>query len=139
MLGGAGSDTLNGDNGFNGADTLNGGADHDTLTGGAGNDQFVFDLAPNAADSDIITDFAQGQDQFVFDNAVFTAIGADGALAANAFYAGAAAHDADDRVIFNSATGVVSYDADGLGGIDAVEIAHMSNGVQLTHTDFSII
>ena len=46
-----------------------------------------------------------------------TSVGGDGALALGAFHRSAAgvAHDADDRIIYDTDSGVLSYDADGAG------------------------
>ena len=65
----------------------------------------------------------------------------EGALAASAFVNGTAALDANDRIIFDSTTGNVSYDADGVGGAAAVVFAKIENlsGGPLDHTDFLIV
>ena len=59
--------------------------------------------------------------------ATFTAIsGAVGGLSANQFWSGpgvVAGHDADDRIIYNTTTGALYYDADGSGSGTAVQIA----------------
>lgn len=56
LYGGSDRDTLDGGTGD---DILNGGTGDDTLTGGAGRDVFVFS---NGSGSDVITDFADGED-----------------------------------------------------------------------------
>ena len=73
------------------------------------------------------------------ENAVFAALKATGTLAESAFYAGAAAHDASDRIIYNKATGALSYDADGKGGTAAVQFATLGSGLALTHADFMVV
>lgn len=127
----AGNDTLSGGNG---ADTLVGGAGNDILTGGAGADQFVFDTKPNATtNKDTITDFVSGTDSLLFSKSVFTGLASAplGALSADAFWSGAgvtAAHDATDRFVYNTSTGALYYDADGIGGSAAIQIALLGTG-----------
>ena len=82
-----------------------------------------FTTALGAGNVDMIVDFTSGTDKIALDDAVFTAIGGLGALNANAFFAGTAAHDADDRIIYDSATGNLFYDADGNGAGAAVLFA----------------
>ena len=94
----AGNDTLKGGSGN---DKIYGGLGLDTLTGGAGSDQFIFDTAPGSGNVDTITDFSTVYDRIGLENAIFTAVGANGTLASGAFYKGAAAHDASDRIIYN--------------------------------------
>ena len=71
-------------------------------------------------------DFNAANDTIQPDRSVFTAITTLGTLAAAAFFAGAAAHDADDRIIFNSATGNLFYDRDGIGDVAAVQFARLA-------------
>ena len=149
LLGGEGYDYLDGGEGVDyldggsGNDTLVGGTGNDTLTGGIGADKFVFNVGPNssgyAGGLDKITDFTVGVDKLVFDNATFKYIGPDGDLNANVFCTDPAALDANDRVIYDSATGIVSYDIDGSGGAAAFQIAQVTIGTNLSHADFSII
>jgi serralysin len=70
---------------------------------------------------------------------VFTALTSTGYLPSSAFYAGSAAHDASDRIIYNSATGAVSYDSDGNGAAAPVQFAQVSTGLNLTSSDFHVI
>ena len=98
-------------------DRLFGEAGNDILAGGAGNDIFVFNTALNSATNrDIVADFTHGQDKLWLDNAVMTRLGAGvHTLSAAFFRAGPAAADANDYIVYNRASGLLSYDADGNG------------------------
>ncbi|WP_422036490.1 beta strand repeat-containing protein [Reyranella sp.] len=137
LIGTSGNNVIDG---VNGTDVFNGRGGMDTLIGSGGGDTFVFDSVIGAGNLATISGFVHGQDHFNLDNAIFTQLGAEGALGAGAFVNGAAALDANDRIIFNTATGNVSYDADGSGAGAAVVFATMQNlGVALDHTDFMIV
>jgi VCBS repeat-containing protein len=122
LRGGAGNDTINGQAGD---DRIVGGAGSDTLTGGADNDTFVFDSAPNAVDS--ITDFnASGSlasgDMVELSLAVFAGITtAPGSVLSSSEFASSVGGGVNDvvaagaRVIYDSVTGNLYYDADGQG------------------------
>ncbi len=133
----AGNDSLNGAAGI---DHLHGGLGNDSLTGGTGFDRFFFNTALNAATNvDRITDFSVVDDTIALDDDIFTAIGAIGTLSAGAFRAGTTAADADDRIIYDSATGKIYYDADGNGAGAQVLFAQVNNGTALTNADFLIV
>jgi Ca2+-binding RTX toxin-like protein len=135
IVGNAGSDLLTGGEG---SDTLGGGLGNDFLNGGNGADRLLFDsaLGPNNIDS--VSNFVVGQDRILLDNSVFTTL-ADGALPPTAFVTGTAAADADDRIIYNSATGALLYDADGNGAGAAIQFATLAPAVALTAADFLVI
>lgn len=152
LTGGAGSDKLYGGLGSDslvggiGNDRLIGGEGHDTLTGGADRDVFVFDIAPNSpGNADVITDFTHSQgDKIALSIADFAGFATKGAITADQFYAAAGAtvaHDAGDRIIYNTSTGDLYYDADGLGGSAAVQIATIQNPdlAHLAYSDILII
>jgi len=143
LTGDSGADKLHGGNnsdildGGAGNDDLYGEIGNDDLTGGANNDKFFFDTALNAATNvDDILDFSVADDTIELDRDIFTAITADGTLSAAAFRAGAAAVDADDHIIYNSATGQIFYDADGVGGAAQILFATVDVGTLLTRLDF---
>ena len=78
-------------------------------------------------------------DSIKIDNAVFAGLAA-GALAAAAFFTGAAAHDLDDRIIYNDVTGALLFDGDGnAGGIAAVQFAALSSGLGMSAGEFEVI
>ena len=113
-----------------GKDTLSGGTGNDQLTGGAGADRFVFDTAPNARSNvDRITDFSVlDRDKIILSTAIFTGIDHTGSLHSPEFYAGrgvTGAHDDTDRIVYDTASGKLYYDADGVGGMDAILIAQL--------------
>lgn len=136
IRGAAGNDILKGGTGN---DKIYGGLGADTLTGGAGSDYFYFDSAAGAANVDRITDFSTVYDTIGIDNAIFTAVGANGALASAAFYKGAAAHDASDRIMYDPATGAILYDSDGTGAAAAIPIATIGANLSVTYSDFFVI
>ncbi|MCC6984658.1 MAG: hypothetical protein IT535_15445 [Bauldia sp.] len=144
ILGGQANDRLTGDSlanslfGNAGDDVLNGGLGKDILTGGAGRDTFVFSTALSSGNVDQIADFSVADDTIHLDDAAFKALKA-GALSQAAFWTGAAAHDADDRIIYNAKTGALLYDADGNGRGAAVQFATVSPNLALTHADFYVV
>lgn len=145
LLGLGGNDRLNGlagndklDGGA-GRDTLNGGLGNDILTGGSGYDTFVFNTALGANNIDTITDFSVKYDTIQLGSAVFTSLGSTGQLSSGAFYAGPAAHDATDRIIYNPKSGALLYDADGNGAEAAHQFAQLTPGLNLTKADFWIV
>jgi serralysin len=121
-----------------GNNTLDGGDGKDTLTGGAGRDSFLFDSALTAANLDRVTDFKAIDDTVRLDDAVFGTL-ANGVLPSGAFFTGPAAHDASDRIIYNKSTGALLYDADGQGGVAAVQFATLAPGLTLTQADFVVV
>jgi Ca2+-binding RTX toxin-like protein len=125
--------------GNNGANLLNGRAGNDTLTGFAGADAFAFTTALGASNVDVISDFSVVDDTIALDDAIFAGIGTPGAFNAAAFAAGAAAADANDRIVYNQATGQLFYDADGNGAGAAVLFATLTGNPALTASDFAVI
>ncbi len=114
------------------------------MTGGAGNDFFDFTTAPSAANADTITDFVSGTDHLRLDDGVHAGIGATGAFAAGdgRFYAAAGAtggHDANNRVIYNTTTGALYYDADGSGAGAAQLVATLQTHPTIAATDITVI
>ena len=125
LTGNTGSNTLAG---LSGNDLLIGGLGNDTLSGGLGLDTFRFDTIPNAAaNRDTINDFVAVDDTISLENALYTALVTTGTLAASAFNTGTAATQTDDRIIYNSATGALLYDVDGLDGVAGVQFATLSS------------
>jgi Ca2+-binding RTX toxin-like protein len=73
---------------------------------------------------------------------VFKVFASTGAISAGAFWSGAgvsAAHDADDRLIYNTTTGALFYDADGIGTGKAVQIAVLAGHPDLAFGDILIV
>ncbi|MBW4968467.1 hypothetical protein KZZ04_19235, partial [Pseudoalteromonas sp. CR1] len=85
-----------------------------------------------------IVDFQAGQDTIWLSAAVFSAAGGLGGLAPNAFHIGAAADDADTRLLYTASTGALSYDADGTGLKAAAQFASLKPGLALSAGDFQI-
>jgi Ca2+-binding RTX toxin-like protein len=131
--------------GADGDDTLDGLGGNDTLRGGTGADDFVFSVAPGAANADLVEDFDSGSDQAVLDGNVHANIGASGGFLVNdeRFHAAAGAttaHDTTDRVIYDTSTGNVYYDADGTGSQHAVfHVATLQGAPALAAEDIYVI
>jgi len=139
-----------------GNDTLAGGSGNDTLTGGAGSDIFLFDAAlssPNPGGSyyapytignDTVTDFTSGSDKIHLSDDVFTSLGAPGALSGTALLVGTGslATTSVQRLIYNTSSGGLFYDADGSGAAhSAIQIAIVGSTSHpaLTSADFLIV
>jgi Ca2+-binding RTX toxin-like protein len=127
--------------GGGGSDLLDGGLAADTLTGGAGDDSFRFSTALGDGNVDWIKDFSVGVDTILLDNLIFANVGGNGALALGAFFksAAGAAHDADDRIIYDTDSGALAYDADGVGQDAAIQFARLSTHLNLSAGDFTVI
>jgi Ca2+-binding RTX toxin-like protein len=137
LIGNAGNDTLRG---LNGLDKLYGGAGNDSLTGGAGVDYFVFNTTPNSSTNrDVMSDFVHGGDKIWMENAVFTKLGAAGALNGAFFWNGTAAHDANDTIVYNRAIGALYYDGNGNAAGGAVQFATLINKPVLSAGDFVVV
>jgi Ca2+-binding RTX toxin-like protein len=137
ITGNTGSNFLDGQDGN---DILDGGLGNDSLTGGAGNDAFFFNTALSAATNiDDLVDFSVPADTVRLENSVFTALTTTGTLAAAAFHIGGAAHDADDRIIYDSTAGTLTYDSNGNAAGGAVQFATLDPGLLLTNADFEVV
>jgi Ca2+-binding RTX toxin-like protein len=133
LNGGLGDDTLHGGNG---KDVLEGGDGSDTLTGGRGRDTFMF--TDPASGPDTITDFRSHLDKIAID---FVPGGAEN-LGPEDFFLSTALSGlttGQAALIYDRATGVLSYDSDGLEGNDAVELAHLKPGTMLQAGDFDFV
>lgn len=144
LTGNDGNNMLNGavgrDSLFGGVgnDVLVGGTGNDTLSGGAGKDFFKFNAALKA-NTDKITDFIVVDDTIQLENSIFTKLKVTGVLSAGNFVKAATAQDSNDYILYNSATGAVSYDADGSGSGVAVQVALLGVDLSLTFADFVVI
>ncbi|WP_373504251.1 M10 family metallopeptidase C-terminal domain-containing protein [Aestuariivirga sp.] len=134
----AGSDILSGNSG---SDLLDGGLAADRLTGGSGEDSFRFSTALRNRNIDRITDFDVDHDIILLDNLIFTKLGGEGVLDPGAFFKSAtgAAHDAGDRIIYDSDTGNLLYDSDGTGHKAAKLFARLEADLSLSASDFMVI
>jgi Ca2+-binding RTX toxin-like protein len=121
--------------GSSGNDFLSGGYGDDILVGGAGSDTFHFN---NLISIDQITDFNPVDDTISLTKFAFSGL-QSGDLASSAFVVASRALDALDRVIYNKATGALSFDRDGTGSHAAVVFAELKPGLSLTADDFLIL
>ena len=135
LIGGAGKDHLVGGTGD---DVLVGGADKDWLTGGTGADQFAFRSPKDK--TDIITDFRISDgDRISVSAKRFGKTLKVGALSADQFTLGDKAQGASDRFIYNSSTGGLFFDSDGIGSAKQVQIASLGKGLSLTNHDITVV
>jgi Ca2+-binding RTX toxin-like protein len=141
--GGLGNDIVNGSLGNDslvgsaGNDALVGGLGRDTLTGGVGRDRFTYTSRNQGRDR--ITDFAPLFDTITVSAAGFGGGVRRGVLAPTQFRLGARAVDVSDRFIYNRASGVLSFDADGTGRFAQIAIATLNAQLPLTYADILVI
>ena len=119
-----------------GDNMLGGGAGRDVLTGLGGSDFFLFDTALDtgftasfytlgeSANVDRIDGFA-ADDKIALKGSLFGLT--PGALPASAFNIGTTATDADDRILYDTASQALLFDSDGTGEAAAQLIAFISN------------
>jgi Ca2+-binding RTX toxin-like protein len=137
LTGNAGANSIVGNDGAN---ILDGKGGSDLLVGYGGADTFAFTTALGAGNVDQIADFTLGLDRILLggdSGEPFAALTA-GSLAAASFVIATQAQDAGDRIIYNSTTGALSYDADGSGAGAAVQFATLVPGLALTAADFTV-
>jgi serralysin len=122
-----------------GANRLEGKGGADQLRGLGGADTFVFATKLGGGNVDAILDFSVPDDRFLLSDAIFTALD-PGTLAASAFRANASglADDDTDRIVYETDTGHVFYDADGSGAAAGIHFATITAGLALTNADFSV-
>ena len=124
-----------------GSNVINGGDGNDDLTGLGGQDSYLFNTAlSEASNIDAITDFNVADDTIQLDDHIFSSSLTPGnSVAGSQFVIGAAATDANHRIIYNDATGAVLYDSDGTGATAAIQFAQLSAGLALTNFDFLVV
>ena len=135
LYGGLGNDSLNGGDGD---DYLVGGQGNDTLTGGAGADKFVFAAPLHSTNNlDTVVDFSSAEG----DKLVLSALFFEGLKAGDPvkLVVNGPATDGSPTVLYNSNTGMLSYDADGNGAGGAVDFAKLQNLAPLNSGDFVVI
>jgi Ca2+-binding RTX toxin-like protein len=122
-----------------GANRLEGKGGADTLIGLSGADTFVFATNLGGGNVDDILDFFAPLDRFLLSDNVFRAL-TPGTIAPAQFRANTTglAQDADDRIIYDTDSGGVFYDADGLGGAAGVQFALVGMGLGITRADFTV-
>lgn len=127
-------------NGGGGSDRIFGGNGQDVLNGGSGADTFYFASKLIAANADRITDFKHGEDTIALNNDVFAALQINGILASSAFRSNTtgAAGDKYDRVIYESDTGKLFYDADGTGSKTGIHFATLNKHLDMRYSDFFV-
>lgn len=125
--------------GNSGNNRMNGGLGADTMVGGAGNDTFIFNTALGAGNVDRISDFNVIDDTINLDDAIFAGL-ATGTLAGSAFVSNASgvATDSLDRIIYETSSGNLYFDADGSGSGNRVHFATITPNLALTSADFFV-
>ncbi|MBF0628011.1 MAG: cadherin-like domain-containing protein [Magnetococcales bacterium] len=142
--GGAGNDSVDGGRGDDtlaggvGVDTLMGGIGNDSLSGGAGADSFVFENT-GAVNLDTIVDYNVADDQIGLSMSIVPAVGTDVGSAEFVKVASGGATNTSQRLVYNSTSGYLYYDADGNGSRAQVPIATVGRGLSLTYRDFYLL
>ena len=126
--------------GNSGANILNGGLGADTMKGGLGDDVFVFDTALDFSNVDKITDFTTGQDKIELSKDIFASLINAGPLSSSNFLASANGLpvDGSEFILYNTSSGALFYDADGIGQGAAVQFATLTTKPVISAADFRI-
>lgn len=134
LTGNSFAQTIQGNGGNN---VINGGGGKDILIGHGGNDVFAFNATLSANHAARITDFNVTQDRIQLDHAAFAGLQA-GTLPVDAFHIGPGAHDHTDHIVYNSSTGALSFDSDGVGSAHQIQFATLSPHLSLTASSFLV-
>lgn len=145
LHGGTGDDRIDGGDGD---DWISGGQGRDELTGGDGDDVFHFgDLDDRGPD--IITDFRPGDRIALTGSTYLQGLSNETLETGSWFWYGAAAQNAETRILYDKDTGYLIYASDGDGeGSSYVRIARLGDddedrddcsAAQLSATDFLIV
>ncbi len=120
MAGNAGNDWLDGGDGFN------------TLSGGGGKDTFHFSSQLSAGNVSSITDFKSGADKIELVRSVFPDLTGKGTLAADKFVKLADYSGQDNVIVYDKATGALSYAID---PNNLIKFAEVTVNLNLKNTD----
>ncbi len=131
---GSGNELANQITGTGGNNVLAGLGGKDTLIGGAGSDTFVFGAAL-ASSVDTIKDFSVVDDLLQFNASDYGFINSETLVVTNGT---AASGNGQPQFVFNTATKVLSWDADGLAG-GLVAVAKLTGVASLSVSSFSIV
>lgn len=136
LVGGHGHDAVAGDAGD---DRLSGGRGIDTFFGGFGRDAFIFDSTRGSSNADVIDDFSAIEDVIHLLAERFAGL-ATGTVAQGAFVANLSgqAATAAQRIIYETDTGRLFHDPDGVGGNARAIFATLAPGLTLTAEDFFV-
>jgi Ca2+-binding RTX toxin-like protein len=119
---------------------ITGTLNRDQITLGAGADTLVFN---SATSSDVVTGYSVTNDSISLSKTAYSALGVPGALSSGEFLSGAgitAAAAPGERVIYNTTTGDLYYDADGnVAGSAAVLIGTFTGAPTLVVAEFTIV
>ena len=136
LSGGAGRDAMNGGQGN---DRLTGGTGADVVRGAAGVDRFHFVGGLGPSNVDTLPDYDILRDYLYIDRSFFPGLTVLGTLPGYMLYKGAAAHDADDRFVYQQWRGYLYYDHDGHGGDPGILIAKLPGHPNLSNFDFVVV
>jgi Ca2+-binding RTX toxin-like protein len=121
-------------------DSIDGKGGNDILFGAGGaRNTFHFSTTPGVGNIDTIRDFNAATDTINFELDIFTALGPFGSVQSGYFRANTTgqAQDANDHIIYETDTGKLFYDADGVGGVARVQVAVLTGKPTITADDFT--
>ncbi len=126
--------------GNNGANRLDGKGGTDTLRGYGGPDTFVFSTKITSANVDTIVDFNVPQDVIELESDIFTGLTEGTFISKNQFAANTTgfATSADHRIVYETDTGNLYFDADGSGAGGRKLFGIVSTNLALTEDDFFV-
>ncbi|WP_375339272.1 Ig-like domain-containing protein [Lyngbya sp. PCC 8106] len=130
------NDTDSTDNAAN--NRIEGGNGNDELTGKGGGDTFVYQQPADG--TDMITDFdASEGDRFEISASGFGGGLTVGTLASEQFVLGTVAMESDDRFLYDTASGNLFFDVDGIGSQTSTLLATLDGNPTLSANEFSIV